>query len=104
MHSARDPTSRLETSPLRMRESLNKNTSNGDLLNQSNLFSQVDEVSFILNPFASDELLCGCECEKFTSNARYCTNAKKWLERFYKSDFDYIIYQKTYEGFLQSSP
>jgi hypothetical protein len=72
-----------------------------DLLNQSNLFSQIDDVSFILSPFASDELLCGCDCSKDAlNNSRYCKNAQKWLNKFYKNDFEYLVYQKTYEGFL----
>ncbi len=37
------------------------------------VFSQIDDVSLILSPFASDELLCGCDCSKDASNnSRYC--------------------------------
>ena len=66
----------------------------------SRLFSFDDSILQITLK-ASEELLCGCECDKKSTMSRYCQNAQKWLTKFYQDKFNYIIYAKTYEGFLQ---
>ena len=103
IHSARGHTSRMETSPIH--ESPLRNLT----LNKSFDYDQshsrmmtLEEASFIFTPHASKELKCGCEC--MGNDAMYCDNARNWLKLFYQDTFDYTIYCKTYEGFLQSSP
>jgi len=53
---------------------------------------------------ASEELLCGCECPKKTILSRHCSHAQRWLEKYFAdSKFDYVMFSKTYECFLQTS-
>lgn len=67
-----------------------------------------EDSSALFTSRVAEELICGCECEKPSAFSRLCNNAHNWLQRFYPEGkggkFDYLVYSKTYEGFLQSSP
>lgn len=86
----------IETSPIAL--------SLFDDVDEHNNLVTFEDSSFVFSQKASQQLICGCECEKSTPDARFCQNTQRWLNKFYQDKFQYVIYFKTYEGFLQSSP